>query len=369
MNTDFSATAVKGRAMVAMSGGVDSAVAALLMKQAGYDVTGVTMRLYRDGDAIPTENGADTMPDADTPDIADARRVAERLGIGYAVCHLEHDFCRLVIDPFVEAYAAGKTPNPCVICNKKLKFGAFLRWALEHDLPTVATGHYARISRDANGRYAVRKAVDLSKDQTYMFWSLTQDVLSHVRLPLGELKKSEVRQIAADHAFVNARKHDSQDICFIPGGDYAAFIGRYAGVPDVPGNFIDTNGNILGRHRGMIHYTIGQRKGLGIALGEPMYVSAKDAATGNVTLCRNEELFHRTLTAHDANWLPFDRLDAPLRVEAKIRYQHTVAAATVRQTGEGTLLVEFDEPQRAIASGQSVVFYDGDFLLGGGVID
>lgn len=360
------------KALVAMSGGVDSAVAAYLMQQSGYDVTGVIMRLLQHGDALPAQwDDAVLAPPfhENTPEIQDAAAIARQLGISFAVCHLEADFCKHVVDPFVKSYLDGATPNPCIFCNKAIKFGRLLDYATAHSIGTVATGHYAVITKDANGRYGVRRAKDEKKDQTYMFWSLTQDVLSRVRFPLGELCKEEVRAIAAEQGLCAAAKRDSQDICFIPDGDYATFVQAYSNASAVPGDFVDVSGNPLGRHNGLLHYTIGQRKGLGIAFGQPMYVGKKEASTNRITLCTDRELYGHALTAHSINWLPFDRLSAPLRVQAKIRYQHATADATVEPLSNTTVRVVFDQPQRAIARGQSVVFYDGDILLGGGIIE
>ena len=351
--------------MIAMSGGVDSAVAALLMKQQGFAVTGVTMRLFCDGETIPSADGE---TDDITPDIRDARTVADRLGIPHLVCRLERTFCERVVDDFVRTYLDGGTPNPCVICNKTIKFGALLDFATANGLETIATGHYARISKEGD-RYVVRRARDEKKDQSYMLWSLSQDVLARVKLPLGELTKAEVREIAAAHGFESADRKDSQDICFLPDGNYADFIRRYADYTATPGKFVDLDGKVLGDHPGMLHYTIGQRKGLGIALGRPMYVCDKNAQTGDVVLCDDKELYSKTLTARSVNFIPFDTLTAPIRVEAKIRYAHKAAPATVYPTENGAVRVEFDEPQRAIAKGQSVVFYDGELLVGGGIIE
>ena len=352
-------------AMIAMSGGVDSAVAALLLQQEGFAVTGVTMKLFCDGDPIPAADGT---TDDLTPDIRDARAVADRLGIPHLVCHLERTFCDRVVDDFVRTYLDGGTPNPCVICNKTIKFGALIDFARANGLEYAATGHYARIC-EQDGRYLIYRARDEKKDQSYMLWSLSQEILSRVRFPLGELTKAEVREIAAAHGFASADRKDSQDICFLPDGNYADFIRRYAGHVPSPGKFVDRDGNVLGDHPGMLHYTIGQRKGLGIALGRPMYVCDKNAQTGDVVLCDDADLYSHTLTAKSVNFISFDTLSAPMRVEAKIRYAHKAAPATVYPTGESTVRVEFDEPQRAIARGQSVVFYDDDLLVGGGIIE
>ena len=355
----------KSTAMVAMSGGVDSAVAAHLMQSAGYAVTGVTMKLYRDGEPRPHADGGED----DSPDILRARRVAAALDIPHLVCHLEHTFCTRVVDEFVRAYLAGETPNPCVTCNKTVKFGALIDFADAHSLSVVATGHYARIEQNEGGICTVRRALDTTKDQSYMLWSLGQDVLRRVRLPLGGLCKSEVRELAAAQGFTNAHERDSQDICFIPDGNYVDFIRRYAGHTPTPGHFVDADGRVLGEHAGMLHYTIGQRKGLGVAFGRPVYVLDKNARTGEVVLGDNEALLRRTLSAHSVNWISGVTPEGALRVQAKIRYAHDAADATVWQTDEDHIRVEFDTPQRAIARGQSVVLYDGDVLLGGGIIE
>lgn len=353
------------RAAVAMSGGVDSAVAALLMREAGYDVTGVTMKLFCDGDPIPVRDGES----GSSADIEEARAVARTLGVPHLVCPLEHTFCRRVVDAFVCSYLDGETPNPCIVCNKTIKFGALLDFATDNGAAVLATGHYARIEHSTDGIATVKVALDASKDQSYMLWSLGQDVLSRVRLPLGELTKREVREIAAAHGFSSADRKDSQDICFLPDGNYVDFIRRYAAHTPKSGQFVDRKGNVLGTHAGMLHYTIGQRKGLGIALGRPTYVLDKDAATGDVVLGDNDALFSRTLTARSVNWISGQPLTAPIRVEARIRYGHRAAPATVYPTDESHMRVEFDEPQRAIARGQSVVLYGDEVLLGGGVIE
>ena len=359
----FNETAKK-RAIIAMSGGVDSAVAAFLLKDRGYDVAGITLKMF--GNELLTEEAQ--KKSLGTDPIADARQAADRLGIPHYALDYSDAFRASVVTPFVSTYCEGGTPNPCVECNRCLKFGRLLDSAEELGYSLLATGHYSKIEQDGSGRYLLRLAKDASKDQTYMLWSLTQKQLSHVLFPLGGMEKSEVREIAASLGFTSAAKKDSQDICFIPDGDYAAFIKRFLGHTFPAGDFLDRNGAVLGKHRGIIHYTVGQRKGLGIALGEPMYVARKDVSANTVTLVRNEELFSRTLDVENANLMLWDRLDSPVRVKAKVRYHHIPAWATVTQTGETTLHVEFDEPVRAIAKGQSFVMYVDDYLAGGGII-
>lgn len=351
----------KKTAAIAMSGGVDSAVAAWLLRDSlpDYDILGVTMSLYR---------GSPDLLDADKQMCADAKAVADRVGIDHTVYDLEGLFRDRVMDDFCREYLAGRTPNPCVVCNKVIKFGALWAFAQSQGADLFATGHYARMEHTESGRALIRLAADPSKDQTYMLWSLSQDVLSHVRLPLGELTKVEVREIAASHGFVNAQRKDSQDICFIPDGDYVSFLARYAGITPTPGAYLDTNGNVIGQHKGMLCYTIGQRKGLGMSFGKHMFVCDKNAADNTVTLSDEEQLFHRSVALTDTNYIPFDTLTSPMRVKAKLRYRHTAEDATLIPTGERTALLEFDRPQRAPAAGQSAVFYDGEYLVGGGII-
>ena len=269
---------------------------------------------------------------------------------------------------FVRSYEEGFTPNPCVECNRCIKFGSLLEEAHRLQCSHLATGHYARISRDGGGRMLLSMPRDRAKDQTYVLWSLSQKQLSETLLPLGDLTKTEVREIAEQHGLRSAARRDSQDVCFIPDGDYAAFLMRYTKKAYPGGNFVDAAGKILGRHRGIIHYTVGQRKGLGIAFGKPTYVCGKSAADGTVLLGSNEDLFSRDLTAHSINLIALPRIDSPIRVEARIRYSAHPAAATVEQTDEDTLRLRFDEPQRAITPGQSVVLYDGETVIGGGII-
>ena len=352
------------RAVIAMSGGVDSAVAAHLLKEAGYDVLGITLRMF--DPAILTPDGQTAYGDSDP--IRDARDACDRIGIPHRAIDASDAFRASVIEPFIDTYCTGGTPNPCITCNRCLKFGYLSEVAQSLGYPYLATGHYSKIDKSADGRYLLRLASDPKKDQTYMLWSLTQEQLSHVLFPLGGMEKSEVREIAQSIGFSAANKKDSQDICFIPDGDYAAFILRDTGRTCPAGSFIDRNGKPLGMHQGIIHYTVGQRKGLGIALGEPMYVAEKDVSSNTVRLVRNEELFSRSLEVTSANLMLWDRLDNPVRVQAKVRYHHAPAWATVTQISDDRLHVEFDEPVRAIAKGQSFVMYVDDYLAGGGII-
>jgi tRNA-specific 2-thiouridylase len=353
------------KAMIAMSGGVDSSVAALLTLQGGVACVGVTLKLFENADVGESrEKSCCSLADAE-----DARRVAYAIGIPHYVFDFSEDFRRTVIDRFTRAYLEGRTPNPCIDCNRFIKFKRLTRRAADMGFDFVATGHYARISRDAGGgRRLLLRAADASKDQSYVLYAMTQEQLARTRFPLGALRKREVRELAAEHDFLNARKRDSQDICFVPGGKYADFIEQYTGERYPPGDFADESGTVLGRHRGLIRYTIGQRKGLGLALPAPLYVREKRAATNTVVLCRAEGLYSRVLEARDINLIAAERVDGPLRVAAKVRYAQEACAATVWQTEEDALRVEFDEPQRALASGQAVVLYDGDVVVGGGTI-
>lgn len=353
------------KALIAMSGGVDSSVAAYLMKEAGYNCTGVTMRLYNN-ELIGLDQESTC---CSLDDVEDARCVARKLGMPFYVFNFTDDFHEKVIAKFVHCYECGTTPNPCIDCNRYLKFDHLLRRGLELGCQYVVTGHYARIlHNEETGRYLLYRATDLSKDQSYVLYSLTQEQLAHTQFPLGGLTKSQARDIAQDQGFINARKHDSQDICFVPDGDYVAFMERYTGKHYPSGDFLDLNGNVVGRHDGAVRYTLGQRKGLGLAMGAPVYVCGKDMAQNTVTVGPNEALFSRTLLANDWNWFPFPALEGPLRVQAKARYNQTPQNATVYPEENGTARVVFDEPQRALTPGQAVVLYDGEMVVGGGTI-
>ena len=350
--------------MVAMSGGVDSAVTAHLAGTNGDTVIGATMKLYCPGKPLhPDENGIMI-----SDEIEDAKAVARKLGIRHIVLDYEEPFKKNVVQTFIDAYMEAKTPNPCIECNRTLKFGAMIEAMRANGADMIATGHYARIERTPSGRYLLRCAADLSKDQAYVLYMLKQEQLAHVIFPLGGYSKAEVRRIAAEMGFVNAGKSDSQDICFVPDGDYAGFIERYTNIKLPEGDFVDRDGKILGRHKGIIHYTIGQRKGLGIALGRPAFVCRKEARNNTVTLSDNEALFSDTVMVSKINWIPFDSLNSPLRVRAKIRYNMQAQPAIVEQIEPDLVRLKFDQPQRAITPGQAAVFYDDDYIVGGGII-
>ncbi len=341
------------KVLLGMSGGVDSAVAAYLLKEKGYEVIGVTMSLCTDN----------------SEDILDAKKVASKVGIEHITVDFSACFKEKVVDNFIRCYKDGGTPNPCVECNKYIKFGKMFELADELGADFVATGHYAKITRDENGKCVLKKANDLSKDQTYMLYNLSEDKLERILFPLGEISKAEAREIAICEGFVNAHKKDSQDICFVPDGKYAEFIEETTGESFIEGDFITTDGKVVGRHNGIIRYTIGQRKGLGVAFGRPVFVCAKNVEDNTVVLGENEDLLSTQLTAHDVNLINLKEFSEPTRVLAKIRYNQTEQPASVLSIGEGRIRVDFDTPQRAVSRGQSVVLYDGDKVVGGGIID
>lgn len=353
------------RALIAMSGGVDSSVAAWLMQQAGYDCAGVTMRLTRN--ETTGQSGFHTC--CSEKDIDDAAEVAFALDIPYEVVDFTADFREKIIDKFIRVYEAGGTPNPCIDCNKYMKFNQLLAWARQNGMDCIVTGHYARVEFDEpSGRWLLKKGLDEAKDQSYVLYNLTQEQLARTRLPLGGLHKTEVREIAEKHGFVNARKHDSQDICFVPDGDYGKFLEEFTGKHYPEGDFLDGSGRPVGRHRGAVRYTLGQRKGLNLAMGAPVYVCAKDMQANTVTVGPEEALFDRVVYADEANWIAVERLTEPLRVTARTRYHQKEQPATVYPAGENAFRLEFDEPQRAPTPGQAVVLYQGDVVLGGGTI-
>lgn len=350
------------KAIIAMSGGVDSSVAAFLMKDKGFDCIGATMKLYDNDDIM--ESGEKTCCSLD--DIEDARSVANRLSIPYYVFNFKDDFKEKVIDKFIATYENGGTPNPCIDCNRHLKFKRLFQKMQELGFDYVVTGHYARVEEN-NGWFYLKKGVDEAKDQSYVLYSLTQNQLAHIQFPLGNYSKTEIREIAENHNFLNARKKDSQDICFVPDGDYAKFIEGYLGKTYPKGNFIDIKGNVLGEHQGIIRYTNGQRKGLGIAFGKPMYVADKNVKDNTVTLCTNEELFSAELIADDFNWL-IPNPAKEIKCSARVRYNMKEQSATVYTLENGNVKIVFDAPQRAITRGQAAVLYDGETVLGGGTI-
>lgn len=350
------------KVLIAMSGGVDSSVAAFLMKEQGCECIGATMKLFHNEDIGVSR----TKTCCSLEDVEDARLVALRLGIPYYVFNFSDDFKGQVIDRFISSYERGATPNPCIDCNRYLKFERLYERARILGCDAIVTGHYARIEQE-NGRWLLKKSLDESKDQSYVLYSLTQEQLAHTRMPLGAMHKSETRRIAEEQGFYNADKPDSQDICFVPDGDYARFMEQFTGKHYPAGDFLDRSGKVVGTHSGAVRYTLGQRKGLGLALGAPVYVCGKDMQANTVTVGPESELFDSIVYAEDVNWIAIPALTGPLRVTARTRYHQAEQQATVYPAENGFRL-EFDQPQRAPTPGQAAVLYQGDVVLGGGTI-
>ncbi len=348
------------RVLVGMSGGVDSSMAVFLLQEQGYQVSGVTLRLCAEPGVV-----CEKTLQAER----DAAAVAARLGIPHQVWEYSQHFRDTVVENFAAVYAAGATPNPCIVCNRCVKFGKMLENALVAGYDKIATGHYVRSEWDEkSGRWLLKKATDPARDQSYVLYMLTQHQLSHTLFPLGDYYKPDLRRMAEERGLVNARRPDSQDICFVPDGDYLSFLQNTMGLHCTPGSFVDEQGSVLGTHRGVAAYTIGQRKGLGVAFGEPRFVISKNAADNTVTLGSNDALFSKQLIAENANWIAIPALTEPMRVTARTRYHQRSAAATVEPYGDNGFRVLFDEPQRALTPGQAVVLYNDDIVVGGGTI-
>lgn len=354
------------KVMVAMSGGVDSSVAAALLKDAGYEVVGATLKLFSNED-IGLEHTSRTC--CSLEDVEDARAVAFKLGFAHHVFNFGELFREQVINRFAASYSNGETPNPCIDCNRFIKFDKLLERALVLDMDYIATGHYARVEYDEeSGRYLLKKALDLSKDQSYVLYSMTQKQLKRTLFPLGGLKKSEVRTIAKERGLVNAKKPDSQDICFVKDGNYAAFLENTMKVSSSHGNFVDSSGKILGEHKGIIHYTIGQRKGLNLSFERPKFVIKKDLQSNTVVLGDEAQLYSESMTVKDVNLISIEALTAPMKAAVKTRYSQQEVPATLYPLENNLISVRFHEPQRAVTSGQAAVFYNGDTVIGGGTI-
>lgn len=351
------------KALIAMSGGVDSSLAAKLMIDEGYECVGCTMKLY-DNEDIGLSRSHTC---CSLEDVEDAKSVAYALGMMHYTFNFKDGFRETVIRRFVDAYENGRTPNPCIDCNRFMKFDKLFQRAEILECDFIVTGHYARIEYDGE-KYLLKKALDEMKDQSYVLYSMTQSQLSRVKFPLGEMRKTDVRKLASESSFTNASKPDSQDICFVPDGDYAAFLERETGKKYKNGNFIDINGNVIGQHKGIVRYTIGQRKGLGVAFGKPVYVTAINTKDNTVTLSDEKDLFGTSFIADDFNWISGEAPEGEISCKVKIRYRQKEQPATVQPLSDGRVKVTFDLPQRAITPGQAAVLYDGDIVLGGGVI-
>lgn len=354
----------KKRVVVGMSGGVDSSVTAYLLKEQGYEVIGMTMQIWQEDAPDDSSGGCCGLTAVD-----DARRVCQKLDIPHYVVNFRSDFKKYVIDYFLEEYQNARTPNPCIACNRYVKWESMLQKALQIGADYIATGHYARVIQDEEtGRFSLKQSKTLAKDQTYALYNLTQHQLEHTLMPLGDYTKDEVRAIAKEIGLAVATKPDSQEICFVPDDNYAGYIEEATGKPCKPGNFVDKNGKVVGKHKGIIHYTIGQRKGLGLSMGKPVFVQKLDPAKNEVVVGDNADLFKTTVTANTLNFMPFDSFEGEIKCYGKIRYNQKPEPCVIRMLDEKTLICEFDEPQRAITPGQALVLYDGDKLIGGGTI-